>query len=138
MSAIEMHESLDRQLSEIRAAHAAEVQGLKDRLLIAEAEAIFHKDRCEAALVERDRYMRIATSLTTEFATVALVFERARKTAVASGFLEVKTAPPEGQPSEQDDTAASREQEPVEASSRGPQWSGTPAQEALRQASAAA
>lgn len=87
MNAMQMHESLDSILREIKERHATEMQELKDQLMAAQIEATMAKSQLEAALVEKDRYMRIAQTLVTQFATVESVFSKAKEMAIQSGYV---------------------------------------------------
>lgn len=83
MTALDMHASLDRQLSEVKNAYEAERKALQDQLFVAQAETALHKGLAAKAATDRDMWMRVATQYTTQFSLVEKVFSDVKASALA-------------------------------------------------------
>lgn len=96
MIATERFSSLDETIRAIRHEYEMENQTLKDALTAAQIEKEIAQTKMTDALRERDVYLRLATKLVTQFATVEQVFADAKRIAIEHAMLEAK----EGQPKE--------------------------------------
>lgn len=94
MSATDHFSSIDVTLANIREAHQREMQSLKDELMKCQLEASLHKDAAVRAIEARASAERIAQTLLTEFGLVSLVFERAKKLALESGWIDPNALTP--------------------------------------------
>lgn len=81
MSAI--FHSIDETLARIKDETASTIQSHKDTIFALQTELALHKSLTAAATVDRDKYMRIATQLITQFGTVEKVFSTAKEMALA-------------------------------------------------------
>lgn len=90
MIATERFSSLDETIRAIRHEYEMENQTLKDSLTAATIEKEIAQTKMTDALRERDVYLRLATKLVTQFATVEQVFADAKRIAIEHAMLEAK------------------------------------------------
>lgn len=90
----ENFKSLDETLEAIKAAHAGEVQALKDSLMAAQLEATMQAGLAKEAREACARAERISTALVAELGTASIVLDKARRTAIAAGLIEPNTGAP--------------------------------------------
>jgi hypothetical protein len=104
MPALEHLKSIDEAIAEMRRHFEAEQKALSDRLFVAEAETHLAKTQLAAAVEARSKAERIAVKLLTQFGTVAMIFDEAKRLAeevnkseplipAISTSLEVETKP---------------------------------------------
>lgn len=93
-------ESLDEAVAAIKADCEEQLRSMRDKLMAAEIECHLCKQQMEAAVVERDRYLRIAERLVTKFAVCEAVLAEAKDFALNCAEIgqavdqELKTAVP--------------------------------------------
>lgn len=92
MSALDQMNSLDSILKTIKEEHATEMQKLKDSLLAAELQTTLCQKALADAAKERDKWMRIATKLVTQFSTVEQVFAEAKRIALSMPETDTEKA----------------------------------------------
>lgn len=83
MTATDRFNSLDETVKSIREEHERALKASQDELLAAHIEVAMLKDAIKSANTDRDKWMRIATKLTTQFGTVEAVFADAKRMALS-------------------------------------------------------
>lgn len=83
MTATDRFNSLDETVKSIREEHDRALKASSDELMAAQIELAMAKDAIQKANAERDKWMRIATKFTTQFATVESVFADAKRLALS-------------------------------------------------------
>lgn len=96
MTALDMHEDLNRRLEEIREAHARELKTLEDQLLNANLRATMFEDQAKEARADAKHYANIATSLATQIGTIESLVVSIKKIALESSILREDADPPGG------------------------------------------
>lgn len=81
MSAI--YSSIDEMLKNAKDEHETTLGQLKDQIFALQTELALHKRLTAAATADRDKYMRLATKLITQFDTVEKVFSDAKALALS-------------------------------------------------------
>ena len=82
--ALERFYSLDETIRDIKEAHQAEIQSVKDKLMAAEIEAAMLREALQVADRERKSAERVTVKLITQFATVEAVFAEAKALALSA------------------------------------------------------
>ena len=82
--ALERFYSLDETIRDIKEAHQAEIQSVKDKLMAAEIEAVMLREALQVADRERRSAERVTVKLLTQFATVEAVFAEAKRLALST------------------------------------------------------
>jgi len=81
-------ETLDATARAIKEDCERELRAMSDKLLAAEIESSMCKEHFTKERAEKERYMRIATKLITQFGAVEQIFAEAKKMAMA---LEIES-----------------------------------------------
>lgn len=83
MSATDRFNSLDETVKSIRDDHERTLKASQDELMAAHIELALAKDALKQSNAERDKWMRICTKFTTQFATVETVCADVKRLALS-------------------------------------------------------